>query len=61
MAFGSDTGAGTTISGSGTGAGTGTGAATSRSGVLNLTRGRTRDPPLVRTISVIKNELRERG
>ena len=64
MASGSDTGAGTTISGSGTGAGTGatasrsgtgagTGATASRSGVLNLTRGRTRDPPLVRTISEI--------
>ena len=62
MASGSDTGAGTTISGSGTGAGTtisdsgtgaGTGVAASRSGVLNLTRGRTRDPPLVRTISEI--------
>ena len=48
-------------SGTGDGAGAGTGAAASRSGVLNLTRGRTRDPPLVRTISVIKNKLRERG
>ena len=45
----------------GDGTGAGTGAAVSRSGVLNLTRGRTRDPPLVRTISVIKNKLCERG
>ena len=41
----SGTGAGT---GSGTGAGTG--ACSSLSGILNLTRGRRRDPPLVRTI-----------
>ena len=42
--------------GDGTGAGTGAGAgaAASLSGVLNLTRGRTWDPPLVRTISDIK-------
>ena len=47
-------------SGTGDGTGAGTGAAVSRSGVLNLTRGLTRDPPLVRTISDIKNKLRER-
>ena len=47
---GDGSGAGT---GAGTGSGAGTGAAASRSGVLNLTRGRTRDPPLVRTISGI--------
>ena len=48
-------------SGIGDGTGSGTGAAVSRSGVLNLTRGRTRDPPLVRTISDIKNKLLKRG
>ena len=56
MASGSDTGAGTATSGSGSGVAasrSGTGAAASRSGVLNLTRGQTRDPPLVRTISEI--------
>ena len=39
--------------GFGAGTGAGTGAAVSRSGVLNLTRGRTRDPPLVWSISDI--------
>ena len=46
----------TSGTGDGTGAGTGAGAeaAASLSGVLNLTRGRTRDPPRVRTISDIE-------
>ena len=48
-------------SGRGDGTGAGTGAVASRSGVLNLTRGRMRDPPLVRTISDIKNKLLKRG
>ena len=48
-------------SGTGDGTGAGTGAVVSRSGVLNLTRGRTRDPPLVRTIPDIKNKLLKRG
>ena len=41
-------------SGTADGTGAGTGAVVSRSGVLNLTLGRARDPPLVRTISDIK-------
>ena len=49
----SDTASGTK---DGTGARTGAGAGASRSGVLNLTRGRRRDPPLVRTIAVIGRE-----
>ena len=48
-------------SGTGDGAGAGNGAAVSRSGVLNLTGGRTRDPPLVRTISDIKINCAKRG
>ena len=48
-------------SGIGDGTGAGTGAVVSRSGVLNLTRGRTRDPPLLRTISDIKINCAKRG
>ena len=49
--------------GDGTGAGTGAGtrACSSLSGVLNLTLGRRRDPPLVRTINVIPIRHRKRG
>ena len=47
------------MTGSGTGAGTG--ACSSRSGVLNLTQGLRRDPPLVRTIADVRKEHRGRA
>ena len=50
-----------TKDGIGTGIGAGTWACSSLSGVLNLTRGRRRDPPLVRTIAVIQIRNRKRG
>ena len=43
-----------TTSGTGTGTGAGSGARASSSGVLNLTRGQRRDPPLVRTMTGIQ-------